>query len=68
MNTAAARDRNKSFTHISFVPESLIWVRHAFLLRTGRLSNDDGGSNENGKNTIGLFSKTTIFHVHHAFL
>ena len=40
MNTAPARDWNKSFTHISFVPERLaspadvLRVRHAFLLRT----------------------------------
>ena len=34
----------------------------------GNLSNDDGDGNENGKNTIGLISKTTILHVHHAFL
>ena len=31
-------------------------------------SNDDGDGNENVKTTIGLFSKTTTLHVHHAFL
>ena len=31
-------------------------------------SNDDGDSNENVKKAIGLLSKTTSLHVHHAFL
>ena len=34
----------------------------------GSLSNDDDDVNENGKNAIGLISKTTTLHVHHAFL
>ena len=34
----------------------------------GSLSNDDGDVNENGRNAIGLISKTTTLHVHHAFL
>ena len=33
----------------------------------GSLSNDDGNGNENGKKPIGLISKTTTMHVHHAF-
>ena len=33
----------------------------------GSLSNDDTDGNENGKKAIGLISKTTSFHVHHAF-
>ena len=32
------------------------------------LSNDDEDGNENGKKAIGLISKPTTFHVHHAFL
>ena len=32
------------------------------------LSNDDGDGNENFKKAIGLLSKTTSLHVHHAFL
>ena len=32
------------------------------------LSNDDVDGNENGKKAIGLISKTTTLHVHHAFL
>ena len=34
----------------------------------GSLSNDDADGNENGKKGIGLISKTTTLHVHHAFL
>ena len=34
----------------------------------GSLSNDDVDGNENGKKAIGLISKTTTLHVHHAFL
>ena len=34
----------------------------------GSLSNDDGDGNETGKKAIGFISKTTILHVHHAFL
>ena len=34
----------------------------------GSLSNDDGDGNKNGKKAIGLISKTTTLHVHHAFL
>ena len=33
----------------------------------GNFSNDNGDRNENGKNAIGLISKTTILHVHHTF-
>ena len=33
----------------------------------GSLSNDDVDGNENGKKAIGLISKTTTLHVHHAF-
>ena len=36
--------------------------------RKGSFSNDDGDGNENGKKAIGLISKTTTLHVHHAFL
>ena len=32
------------------------------------LSNDDGDGNEDDKKAIGLISKTTTLHVHHAFL
>ena len=37
-------------------------------LSLGSLSNDDADGNENGKKAIGLISKKTTFHVHHAFL
>ena len=32
-----------------------------------RLSNDDADGNENGKKALGLISKRTTLHVHHAF-
>ena len=36
--------------------------------RKGSLSNQDGEGNENGKNAIGLISKTTTLHVQHVCL
>ena len=33
----------------------------------GSLGNDNADGNENGKKVIGLISKTTTLHVHHAF-
>ena len=35
---------------------------------TGTLRSDDGDGNGNATKAIGLISKTTILHVHHAFL
>ena len=46
----------------------LIGLRPAAYATIGSLSNDDGDGNENGKKAIGLISKTTTLHVHHAFL
>ena len=50
-------------------------ANHGFLMVSspwscslGRLSDGDGDGNENGKKAIGLISKTTTLHVHHAFL
>ena len=42
----------------------------AFVWNTkiGSFSNDDGDGNEDVKKAIGLSSKTTTLHVHHAFL
>ena len=34
----------------------------------GTLRSDDGDGNGNATKAIGLISKTTILHVHHAFL
>ena len=58
--------------------EKDIWLRfgtstHARKLyvremSVGSFSNDDGDGNENVKKAIGLLSKTTSLHVHHAFL
>ena len=42
--------------------------RLVLSLRIASLSNDDGDSNGNGKKAIGLISKTTTLHVHHAVL
>ena len=38
------------------------------LLTKGTLRNYDGDGNGNVKKAIGLMSKTTTLHVHHAFL
>ena len=37
-------------------------------MSVGSFSNDDGDGNENVKKAIGLLSKTTSLHVHHALL
>ena len=37
-------------------------------MSVGSFSNNDGDGNENVKKAIGLLSKTTSLHVHHAFL
>ena len=38
------------------------------LDRLGTLRSDDGDDNGNATKSIGLISKTTILHMHHAFL
>ena len=38
------------------------------LWKIGTLRSNDANGNENVKKTIGLISKTTTLHVHHAFL
>ena len=38
------------------------------LKQLGTLRSDDGDGKGNAAKTIGLISKTTILHVHHAFL
>ena len=42
------------------------WARNCPLI-LGSLSNDDADGIENGQKAIGLISKTTTMHVHHAF-
>ena len=37
-------------------------------MSVGSFSNDEGDGNENVKKAVGLLSKTTSLHVHHAFL
>ena len=49
------------------VPKDL-WDHHTEDTLLGSISNDDGDVNDNGKKAIGLFSKTTTSHVHHAFV
>ena len=39
-----------------------------FVNLLGTLRSDDGDGNGNATKAIGLISKTTILHVHHAFL
>ena len=51
---------------------SLFHFSHCFLvvrddITLGSLGNDDGDSNENGKNPTVQIGKTTTLHVHHAF-
>ena len=56
------------FSHFRSVLLFLRQLGMFFILSLGSLSNDDGDGNENGKKAIGLISKTTTLHVHHAFL
>ena len=39
-----------------------------FVRKLGTLRSDDGDGNGNATKAIGLISKTTILHVHYAFL
>ena len=41
---------------------------YSFWRVIGTLRSDDGDGNGNATKVIGLISKTTILHVHHAFL
>ena len=43
-------------------------VGKGFSFKLGTLRNYDGDGKENVKKAIGLMSKTTTLHVHHAFL
>ena len=45
-----------------------LWDHHTEDTLLESISNDDGDVNDNGKKAIGLFSKTTTSHVHHAFV
>ena len=46
----------------------LFFERTAVLGLIGTLRSDDGDGNGNAIKAIGLITKTTILHVHHAFL
>ena len=54
--------------HAFLVHFFAVWLHdhHVILLKLGSLTDGDG--NENGKKAIGLISKTTTLHLHHAFL
>ena len=49
-------------------PISRPWCMVGTRQRIGSFSNDDGDGKEDVKKAIGLISKTTTLHVHHAFL
>ena len=44
------------------------WVLPPSQEKLGTLRSDDGDGNGNATKAVGLISKTTILHVHHAFL
>ena len=48
--------------------EKITFSRDVTSVILGSFSNDDGDGNEDVKKAIGLLSKTTTLHVHHAFL
>ena len=61
-----------SFYFNGIVDMSLFHFSHCFSvvrddITLGSLGNDDGDSNENGKNPKVQIGKTTTLHVHHAF-
>ena len=43
-------------------------IPHGFLIEIRELSSDNSDGNEDVKKAIGVMSKTTTLHVHHAFL
>ena len=47
---------------------SMVMTVVLLIMIIGTLRNYDGDGNEKVKKTIGLMSKTTTLHVHHAFL
>ena len=51
-------------------PRNLVAFGHSTLLlqTTGTLRSEDGDGNGKATKAIGLISKTTSLHVHHAFL
>ena len=63
LEQAITRQAFGSFERFSTVPDS---VPIPLILWT--LRSDDGDVNGNATKTIGLVSKTTILHVHYAFL
>ena len=48
--------------------ENKSYLKARTTVRIGTLRSDDGDGNGNATKAIGLFSKTTVLHVHYAFL
>ena len=61
------KKKNHSIAHAMRVPSKYLGIMRTALL-LGTLRSDDGDGNGNATKAIGLISKTTILHVHHAFL
>ena len=59
--------RTLETTIITLYSLSIFSLAKSLQLTLGSLRNDDADGNENGKKAIGLISKTTTLHVHHAF-
>ena len=55
-------------TYGKMVFMSMVMTVVLLIMIIGTLRNYDCDGNENVKKTIGLISKTTTLHVHHAFL
>ena len=58
----------KIFVLINVIIIIIISIIIVIVIIIREFSNDDGDGNGNVKTTIGLMSKTTTLHVHHAFL
>ena len=54
--------------HHCYAQKIVVANRSVLTSPLGSFSNDDGDGNESVKKAIGLLSKTTTLHVHHAFL
>ena len=66
-----------SFISVSLLNHNISYLRHSYAVMLsyltsfaplGTLRSNDADGNEIVKRTIGLISKTTTLHVHHAFL
>ena len=55
------------YSLVTFAMHTQAFCHPLLLSRRPVDSNDNGDVSENGKNAIGLISKTKTLHVHHAF-